>query len=88
MRSPVFLILILSLFTGCQESSFQSLKKTDELFVYEGLPNLVRENPSFEKEKKRNDVTQIDGHWFYDAKIPARGETHNRLMKVLFDKSS
>ena len=87
MRSPVFLILILSLFTGCQESSFQSLKKTDELFVYEGLPHLVRENPSFEKEKKRNDVTQIDGHWFYDAKIPAHGETHNRLMDVLFDKS-
>ena len=46
MRSPVFLILILSLFTGCQESSFQSLKKTDELFVYEGLPHLVRENLS------------------------------------------
>ena len=87
MRSLVLLISILSLFTGCQESVFQSLKKTDELFVYEGLPHPLREFASFEKEKKREDVRQIDGHWFYDAKVKASGETRDRLMNLLFDES-
>ena len=87
MRSLVFLISTLSLFAGCKESVFQSLKKTDELFVYEGLPHPGRENPSFEKEKKRKDVRQIDGHWFYDIKVPARGETRDRLMNLLLDES-
>lgn len=87
MRSLVFLIPVLALFSSCQELVFQSLKKTDELFVYEGLPHPGRENPSFEKEKKRNDVTQIDGHWFYDAKVPVRGETRDRFMNLLFDES-
>jgi len=87
MRSLVLLISILSLFTGCQESVFQSLKKTDELFVYEGLPHPLREFASFEKEKKRDDVRQIDGHWFYDAKVKASGETRDRLMNLLFDES-
>jgi len=86
MRSLVLLISILSLFTGCQESVFQSLKKTDELFVYEGLPHPLREFASFEKEKKRDDVRQIDGHWFYDAKVKASGETRDRLMNLLFDE--
>ena len=87
MRSLVLLISIISLFTGCQESVFQSLKKTDELFVYEGLPHPLREFASFEKEKKREDVRQIDGHWFYDAKVKASGETRDRLMNLLFDES-
>ena len=75
------------MFAGCQESVFQSLKKTDELFVYEGLPHPLREFASFEKEKKRDDVRQIDGHWFYDAKVKASGETRDRLMNLLFDES-
>ena len=87
MRSLVLLISILSLFTGCQESVFQSLKKTDELFVYEGLPHPLREFASFEKEKKRDDVRQIDGHWFYDAKVKATGDTRDRMMNLLFDES-
>ena len=87
MRSLVFLISTLSLFAGCKESVFQSLKKTDELFVYEGLPHPGRENSSFEKEKKRKDVRQIDGHWFYDAKVKAAGDTRDRLMNLLFDES-
>ena len=87
MRSLVFLISTLSLFAGCKESVFQSLKKTDELFVYEGLPHPGRENPSFEKERKRDDVRQIDGHWFYDAKVKASGESRDRLMNLLFDES-
>jgi len=87
MRSLVLLISILSLFTGCQESVFQSLKKTDELFVYEGLPHPLREFASFEKEKKREDVRQIDGHWFYDAKVKATGNTRDQMMNLLFDES-
>jgi hypothetical protein len=87
MKSLVLLISILSLFTGCQESVFQSLKKTDELFVYEGLPHPLREFASFEKERKRNDVTQIDGHWFYDAKVKANGNTRDQMMNLLFDES-
>ena len=86
MKSLLF-PLIVFLFAGCQESVFQSLKKTDDLFVYEGLPHPGRENPSFEKEKKRDDVRQIDGHWFYDAKVKAGGETRDRLMNLLFDES-
>ena len=87
MRSLVLLISILSLFTGCQESVFQSLKKTDELFVYEGLPHPLREFASFEKEKKREDVRQIDGHWFYDAKVKATGNTRDQMMNLLFEES-
>ena len=87
MRSLVLLISFLFLLTGCQEPIFQSLKKTDELFVYEGLPHPLREFASFEKEKKRDDVRQIDGHWFYDAKVKASGETRDRLMNLLFDES-
>ena len=87
MRSLVFLISILSLLAGCQESVFQSLKKTDELFVYEGLPHPLREFVSFEKEKKREDVTQIDGQWFYDAKVKATVDARDRLMNLLFDES-
>ena len=87
MRILPVLTVTASLFAGCQESVFQSLKKTDDLFVLEGLPHPGRENPSFEKERKRNDVTQIDGHWFYDAKVKASGESRDRLMNLLFDES-
>ena len=73
-------------FSGCQESVFRSLKKADDLFVYEGLPHPGRENPSFEKEKKREDVRQIEGHWFYDPKVKATGSTRDRLMNLLFDE--
>ena len=75
------------MFAGCQESVFQSLKKTDELFVYEGLPHPLREFASFEKEKKREDVRQIDGHWFYDAKVKATGNTRDQMMNLLFEES-
>ena len=57
------------------------------MFVYEGLPHPGRENPSFEKEKKREDVRQIDGYWFYDAKVKASGEPRDLLMNMLFDES-
>ena len=87
MKSLLFQLTIVFLFAGCQGSVFQSLKKTDELFVYEGLPHPGRENPSFEKERKRNDVTQIDGHWFYDAKVKATGNTRDQMMNLLFDES-
>ena len=87
MRILPVLIVTASLFAGCQKSVFQSLKKTDDLFVYEGLPHPLREFASFEKEKKRDDVRQIDGHWFYDAKVKASGETRDRLMNLLFDES-
>ena len=87
MKSLLFPLTIVFLFAGCQKSVFQSLKKTDDLFVYEGLPHPLREFASFEKEKKRDDVRQIDGHWFYDAKVKASGETRDRLMNLLFDES-
>ena len=87
MRSLVFLTPVLALFSSCQGPVHQSLKKTDDLFVYEGLPHPGRENPSFEKERKRNDVTQIDGHWFYDAKVKATGNTRDQMMDLLFDES-
>jgi len=87
MKSLLFPLTIVFLFAGCQGSVFQSLKKTDDLFVYEGLPHPGRENPSFEKERKRDDVRQIDGHWFYDAKVKASGESRDRLMNLLFDES-
>ena len=87
MRILPLLIVTASLLAGCQESVFQSLKKTDELFVYEGLPHPDRENTSFEKERQREDTKQIAGHWFYDAKVKASGETHESLMNLLFDES-
>lgn len=87
MRSLVFLIPVFALFSSCQGPVHQSLKKTDELFVYEGLPHPGRENPSFEKERKRDDVRQIDGHWFYEPKVSVRGENRGRLMNMLFDQS-
>ena len=87
MKSLLFSLTTVFLFAGCQESVFQSLKKTDELFVLEGLPHPVRENPSFKKEKKRNDVMQIEDHWFYDAKVKATGNSRDQLMNLLFDES-
>ena len=87
MQSLLFSLTTAFLFAGCQESVFQSLKKTDELFVLEGLPHPVRENPSFKKEKKRNDVMQIEDHWFYDAKVKATGNSRDQLMNLLFDES-
>ena len=87
MKSPFFPLTIVLLVAGCQGSVFQSLKQTDDLFVYEGLPHPGRENPSFEKERKRDDLRQIDGHWFYDAKVKATGDTRDRMMNLLFDES-
>ena len=87
MKSLLFQLTIVFLFAGCQESVFQSLKKTDDLYVYEGLPHPGRENPSFEKERKREDIRQIKGHWFYEPKVKASGETRDRLMNLLFDES-
>jgi hypothetical protein len=55
--------------------------------VYEGLPHPVRENTSFEKERKREDTKQIAGHWFYDAKVRASGESHEGLTNLLLDES-
>ena len=86
-KSIIFVLAFTFLFAGCQESVFQSLKKTDDLFVYEGLPHPLREYPTFEKEKKRDDVRQIDGHWFYDAKVKATGNTRDQMMNLLFDES-
>ena len=70
-KSIIFVLAFTFLFAGCQESAFQSLKKTEDIFVYEGLPHPVRENPYFDKEKQRNDVIQVLGHWFYDKKVKA-----------------
>ena len=88
MRSLVFLTPVLTLFSSCQGPVHQSLKKTDELFVYEGLPHPVLEGDSFEEEKKRKDLLNVEGHWFYNAKVPVRGETRDRLMILLFDDNS
>ena len=86
-KSIIFVLAFTFLFAGCQESVFQSLKKTDDLFVYEGLPHPLREYPTFEKEKKRDDIKQIKNHWFYDAKGKAIGNTRDQLMNLLFDES-
>ena len=86
-KSIIFVLAFTFLFAGCQKSVFQSLKKTEDLFVLEGLPHPLRENPSFKKEKNRNDVMQIEDHWFYDAKAKATGNTRNQLMNLLFDES-
>ena len=86
-KSIIFVLAFTFLFAGCQESVFQSLKKTDDLFVYEGLPHPLRENPSFKKEKNRNDVMQIEDHWFYDTKGKAIGNNREQLMNLLFDES-
>ncbi len=87
MKSLLFSLTTSFLFAGCQESVFQSLKKTDDLFVYEGLPHPLRENPTFEKEKKRDDIKQIKNYWFYDAKVKATGNSRDQLMNLLFDGS-
>ena len=87
MKLLLFSLTTAFLFAGCQESVFQSLKKMDDLFVYEGLPHPFRENPAFEKEKNRSDVMQIEDHWFYDAKVKATGNTRDQLMNLLFDES-
>ena len=86
-KSIIFVLAFTFLFAGCQKSVFQSLKKTDDLFVYEGLPHPLREYPTFAKEKKRDDIKQIKNHWFYDAKAKATGNTRNQLMNLLFDES-
>ena len=86
-KSIIFVLAFTFLFAGCQKSVFQSLKKTEDLFVLEGLPHPLHENPSFKKEKNRNDVMQIEDHWFYDAKAKATGNTRNQLMNLLFDES-
>lgn len=86
-KSIIFVLVFTFLFAGCQESVFQSLKKTDDLFVYEGLPHPLRESPSFKKEKNRNDIMQILGHWFYDKKVKAVGSTRDQLMNLLFNES-
>ena len=87
-KSIIFVLAFTFLFAGCHKSVFQSLKKTEDLFVLEGLPHPLRESPSFKKEKNRNDVLQIEDHWFYDAKSKATGNTRNQLMNLLFDESS
>jgi hypothetical protein len=87
MKKFISHLAFILLVAGCQESVFQSLKKTDNLFVYEGLPHPLRENPSFEKEKRRDDVMQILGHWFYDKKVKAVGSTRDQLMNLLFNES-
>ena len=86
-KSIIFVLAFTFLFAGCQESVFQSLKKTDDLIVYEGLPHPFREKHTFEKEKKRSDVMQIEDHWFYDTKVKASGNTRDQLMNLLFDES-
>ena len=88
MKAFLFLAAIASLLAGCREPVFQSLKKTDELFVYEGLPHPGRESDSFRKEKKNKEVTQIGGHWFYDARVKAGGQSHKGLMNLLCDRNS
>ena len=87
IKSLLCPLAFLFVVSGCQESVFQSLKKTDDLFVYEGLPHPLRENPTFEKEMKRDDVMQINDHWFYDAKTKATGNNRDQLMNLLFDES-
>ena len=87
MKSLLFSLTTAFLFAGCQESVFQSLKKADDLFVYEGLPHPLRENPTFEKEKKRDDIKQIKNYWFYDEKVKATGNSRDQLMNLLFDES-
>ena len=75
MKSLLFPLTIVFLFAGCQESVFQSLKKkVDDLFVYEGSLIPVVKILLSRKERKRDSVTQIDGHWFYDAKVKVTGD--------------
>ena len=75
------------MFAGCQESVFKSLKKTNDLFVIEGLPHPLRENATFEKEKKRKDILQIRDYWFYNKKVKVSGGSRDQLMNLLFNET-
>ena len=87
MKRLCFLFAGTIIFSSCKESVFRSLKKTNDLFVYEGLPHPLRENLTFKKERKRVDVKPIKDHWFYDTKTKATGNNWKKLMNLLFDES-
>ncbi|MEJ6621558.1 MAG: hypothetical protein QNL93_06405 [Opitutae bacterium] len=88
VKLSIFFILIFAIIvTGCIGTSYlSSLKDTDDLFIYEGLPHPLREHAAFKKEKKRKDIKEILGHWFYSSKTKISGQSRKRLMSLL-DKS-
>ena len=85
--SIFFILIFVIIVTGCIGTSYlSSLKDTDGLFIYEGLPHPLREYAAFKKEKKRKDIKEISGHWFYSSKTKISGQSRKRLMSLL-DKS-
>jgi hypothetical protein len=84
--SIFFILIFVIIVTGCIGTSYlSSLKDTDDLFIYEGLPHPhpLREHAAFKKEKKRKDIKEILGHWFYSSKTKVSGQSRKRLMSLL-----
>ena len=59
-----------------------SLEKTEQIYVFEGLPH-QRDSELLKTESKREDTTSIGGFRFYTPKVRARGEIASELRKTV-----
>ena len=58
--SIFFILIFVIIVTGCIGTSYlSSLKVTDDLFIYEGLPHPLREYAAFKKVKRERILRKL-----------------------------
>jgi len=60
-----------------------SIKGSDRIFVFEGLPHQMSEAKLLKAEKKRKDIIKIAGYPFYTPKIKVEGESLTALRTII-----
>ena len=62
-----------------------TIKNTDSVFVYEGLPHQMFESELLKTEKKRKDITTIAGYPFYTPKVQVQGKAEEIVKSIITD---
>jgi len=65
-----------------------TIKKTDRIFVYEGLPHQMFEAELLEKEKKRKDTTSIANYSFYAPKTQVENKALVKMKTIISDSKN
>ena len=65
-----------------------TIKNTDSVFVYEGLPHQMFESELLKTEQKRKDTTTIAGYPFYTPKAQVQGKAEVAIKTIIAGSSN
>ena len=66
----------------------RAIGEAGEPVLHEGLPHPMFEAGHFERERKRDDIHEWNGHWFYNEKLPIDKKTAVELTKLVTENGT